>query len=375
MSAEELASWDTAETELVSLSESIERIDRSQRLSAAQSADHAGDKPGDTGEDRDAAVTEDRAFDSFLRRGIEGLSGEERQVMLERRTMSTTTGSEGGFTVPAGFRAKITEKLLAFGGLLSAANLFTTDTGNAVNWPTNDDTSNKGEMIAQNAPVTSADVVFGTKTLGAFTFSSKMVKVPFELLQDSAFDLGSWLPGKLGTRIGRGLADQLAVGVGGGTAPEGLTVGATIGINGSSATGAVTSDELITLIHTVDPAYRAGGNCRFTWHDSTLAAIRKLKDSTNRYLWEPSYQAGVPSLVQGYPYLVDNSMPVMASQAVSIAFGDISAAFTVRQVLGIQAVRLAERYAEYLQVGFFGYARFDSVVDDVAAVKTLKNKT
>ena len=132
-------------------------------------------------------------------------------------------------------------------------------------------------------------------------------------------------------------------------------------------------DDLIDLEHSVDPAYRQSGKCFWVMADSSVKVVRKLKDSQNRPLWEPSLQVGQPSTLNGYGVVVDNGMPAMAANAKSIAFGDIASGLVVRQVAGGQVLRLAERYADYLQVGFLGFGRFDSTIDDSAAVRLYAN--
>src|SRR5690606_3555326 len=125
--------------------------------------------------------------------------------------------------------------------------------------------------------------------------------------------------------------------------------------------------------HSVDPAYRAGGNCRFVFNDATLAELRKLKDEEGRPLWLPVPVPGMPATINGNPYTIDQSMPTVSASGtgVSVLFGDFRAGYVVRQSLDVQMVRLAERYADFLQVGFFGFARLDAVPDDASAVRGL----
>jgi HK97 family phage major capsid protein len=107
--------------------------------------------------------------------------------------------------------------------------------------------------------------------------------------------------------------------------------------------------------------------------DAVLGSIRKLKDTTNQPLWQPSMQAGVPDTILGYPITVNNDMPAMAANAYSILFGDFQRYYIVRQVRDIQMLRLEERYADFLQVGFLAFARYDGTKDDTNAVKAYRN--
>jgi len=318
----------------------------------------------------------DKAFRSWIRGGRDALESRQLEILqkghvdltAEQRALGTG-GSAGGYTIPAGFLAKITETMKLFGGMRQVANVISTDSGNSLPWPTNNDTGNVGVILAENNAMAEQDVTFGQKTLGAFMYSSKMIRVSYQLLQDSAFDLESFLARKLGERIGRIQNTHFTTGAGT-TLPFGVLTGATSGVTTAAPT-AITYGEIVDLIHSVDPAYRSSGQARFMMADSTLALIRKLADSTNRPLWQPDVQAGVPGTILGYPITINQDMPAATATLVPIAFGDFNAGYVIRDVSGIQVRRLEERYAEYLQVAFFAYARADGVADDTAAYRVM----
>lgn len=381
LSAEERVSWDAAETDLTAASEDVERFERQARLDTVQRADVvvADGTRGEpeSGEDRAAAqeVAYREAFQAFTRRGMSGLDNEQRQLLMsnqsEVRAGATSPGSAGGYFIPTETLAKITETMKAYGGLLGAANVITTGSGNPLNWPTSDDTANVGAILAENAQITEQDVALGQKTLGAYTYTSKLVRLSLQLLQDNAFNMDSWLVQKLGERIGRAVAAHLATGTGS-SQPEGLFTNATAGVTGGvSATAVITYNDLVDLQHSIDPAYRMGA--QWAMSDTALKLVRKLADGQGRPLWEPSLQVGVPSSLLGAPVLIDNGIPVPAVAAKSIGYGDINAAYVVRQVAGGQMMRLEERYADYLQVGFFGFMRLDAKPDDASAFRVFKH--
>ncbi|MFF1686075.1 phage major capsid protein [Streptomyces sp. NPDC058254] len=375
LTAEERTSWDAAEADLTAASQDIERLERAARLDTVQRSETVvadggrGESAEDRAEQADAQYRD--AFSVFTRSGMSSLTAEQRQLLMsnqaEIRAGATSPGSAGGYFIPTETLNKITETMKAYGGLLGAANVINTTSGNALNWPTNDDTNNIGAILAENAQITEQDFTLGQKTLGAHTYTSKLVRVSLQLLQDDAFNVESWLSRKLGERIGRAVAAHLATGTG--TAqPEGLFTNAVAGKTG--AAGQVTSityDDLIDVQHSVDPAYRTNG--QWAMSDSALKMVRKLKDGNNLPLWEPSTQAGVPSTLLGSSVLIDNSIPAPGASAKSLGFGDIGAAYVVRQVSGGQLMRLDERYADYLQVGFFGFLRLDAKPDDSSAFR------
>lgn len=372
LTAEERANWDAAEARLTVVSGDIERLNRMAALETidrSQIVTTTGDEDRETGEDKAQRYRD--AFGLYLRGGMEKLSGEQRMLLMDHqvdvRAQSTGVDAAGGFLVPEGFRNSITETMKAYGGILSLATVINTSTGNDLPWPTNDDTSNEGEILGENTAAGEQDVTLGQRKLKAYTFSSKQVKVALQLLQDSAFNLDQWLPGKLGERIGRRVAGALATGTGV-DQPEGITTNTTVGKTG--ATGQTTSiiyDDLVDLEHSVDMAYRA--NARYVMNDSMLKVIRKLKDTQGRPLWVPIPAPGFPATINGFQYTIDNKMPVPAASAKSIVFGDIAKGYLVRQVQDVQMMRLTERYAEYLQVAFLGFSRLDGMIDDAAALR------
>jgi HK97 family phage major capsid protein len=319
----------------------------------------------------------ERSFDAYLRRGMSGLNQEQRGILdrYEARDLSVGTNTAGGYTVPPGFLQRITDSMKAYGGMLEVANIIDTDSGQPLVWPTADDTGNVGAILAENSAAPVQDVTFGQKTLSAFMYTSKMVAVSYQLLSDSAFDLNAWLPEKFAQRLGRAINAHFTTGVGGGTAPQGLvaTGGLTTGKTGATGqTLTVTGDDLIDLIHSIDPAYRSG-NGRFMMNDQSVKVVRKLKDTTGQYLWQPGLQANTPDTILGYPVVINQDMPVMAAGAKSIAFGDFRAAYVIRRVSGVQVKRFDERFADKLQVGFLSYSRYDGTVDDANAAKVYVN--
>jgi HK97 family phage major capsid protein len=142
----------------------------------------------------------------------------------------------------------------------------------------------------------------------------------------------------------------------------------------TAAVAAVTADEIINFYHSLDPAYRMSPNFRMMFNDSTLLAIRKLKDGQNRYLIDGLKDNGATLNIAGIsvPYSINQAVASMATGARFMAAGDFSR-YVVRRVREYQMLRLVERYADYLQVGFIGFSRFDGNLLNTAAVKYMKN--
>lgn len=378
MSAEDEGSWARALADVDQIGAQIETREKTEQLDKrfGEIDEHTKvvDVRGNSADDAGGKYRQ--AYEKWVRAGIPGLDPDQRALLEQNfRALQTDTGAAGGYTVPEAFWAKVTETMKYFGGVRQVAEIVSTTTGANLPWPTNDDTSNTGEILEEGTAVSEQDASFGQKTLAAFTSSSKMIRVSNLLLQDSGVDIEGFLARRVGTRIGRIQNTRLTTGTGA-AQPQGLITGATTGKTTSGAT-AITYTELIDLIHSVDAAYRAGGNCKFMFHDLVLAYLRKIKDDSGgagvgRPLWEPSVQAGVPDSFCGYTYVVNNDMAsTVATTNKTIAFGDFNAGYALRTVAGGSMSRLTERYAEYLQTAFFGYERFDGLVQDASAYKLL----
>jgi HK97 family phage major capsid protein len=278
----------------------------------------------------------------------------------EKRAQSLV-GSEGGFTVPEEFWRALEVSMLEFGGMRQAATVIRTDSGSDLPIPTTNDTSNKGVILAENTQVAEQDVAFGQVVLQAYKYSSKMIRVSVELLQDSAFNLAELLGRMLGERIGRITNDHFTTGTGS-SQPNGLVTASGLGKTGATGqTATVIYDDLVDLQHSVDPAYRA--NARWMFHDLTLAAIKKLKDLDERPLWVPGLAVREPDRILGDPYIVNQSMPQLGTSAKSILYGAIDK-YYIRDVREVTLVRLDERFADYHQVAFLAFSRHDGDLID-----------
>lgn len=286
---------------------------------------------------------------------------------VNTRTLSTHIGASGGFTYGDAFVNSLEMAMLHFGGMRQVADIIRTDSGNTLAYPTANDTSNTGEIIAESTEVSTADPSFGAVNLYAHKYSSKMVKVPVELLEDSAFNIPVILGGMLGERLGRITNTHFTTGDGA-AKPRGITTMSTLGKTTAGAT-AITMDEVIDLIHSVDIAYRTAG-CSFMFKDTTLQLLRKLKDGQGQYLWSAGTQAGEVDRIWGFPYTINNDMPAATSGLKSMLFGQLNK-YKIREVRSIRLRRLVERYAEVDQEGFVAFARYDGVLVDagVAPVK------
>lgn len=359
--------FDTIMSEADKLKERIDREDRAE--AAAKELEEKVERKAakesiSIPEAEDTVEKEQRAFEAWLRNGLSGLDEEQRSIMQnrqanltkEQRALTTGTDASGGFLIPEGFSNQLEKSLKAFGGMREASRVFSTESGNLLPWPTVDDTANVGELLAENTAAAEQDTAYGVINFNAYTYSSKMIKVPVQLLQDSAFDIGAHLNDMLSERIGRITNTHFTTGTGS-AQPNGVVTASSEGVQG--ATGQTTSiiyEDLVDLIHSVDPAYRNGAI--FMMNDSSVKVIRKLKDADGRPLWQPSLQAGTPDSILGFNVVVNQDVAAMAASAKSVLFGDFSK-YLIRDVRGITLLRLSERFAESLQVAFLAFSRHD----------------
>ena len=341
-----------------------------------------GAEGGEGGENRTADQLQEEyrdAFYSMLRAGgdLSAIEPEQRALLrrgfVENRVQNSTTEAAGGYTVPTTLAGYIVSAMKDWGPMYDPGitTEMTTGSGNPFDIPTNDDTGNTAALIAEGADLTddnSGDLVFGEKNLNAYVYATPWLKISFELLQDSEFNLEAFIGGKLGQRLGRIANQRLTVGTGA-NQPNGIVVASTQGLIAASAT-AIASDELINLQHSVNAAYRRSPKCGWMFADLTLAATRKLKDGQGNYLWQMGdVRVGAPDLLLGKPYHVNDDVPAMTAGLRSVLFGDLSA-YIVRKVGAPLIGTVRERF--WPKVGMAGLARFDGELADTAAVKHLR---
>lgn len=292
-----------------------------------------------------------------------------KQLGLTRTAIQTTTTTGGGYTIPRGFMAELEKALLAYGGMWEAARIVKTSKGNVMDWPTVNDTSNKGYRLSEStsAATAAAAVTFGTTPLEAYKYTSGLVQIPAELLEDSEFNLAAEMIPILAERIWRITNEEFTT-ADGSSKPQGVVTGSVYGASSANDT-ALSYDDFVNLEHSVDPAYRRSPKTRFMFHDSVLREAKKIKDSQNMPVWNPGLMAtGAPSTLFGYQYTINQDMAQFwAGNATdndsdkAILFGDFSK-YIIRQVREMRIVRLNERYADLDQVAFAIFMRADGTM-------------
>jgi HK97 family phage major capsid protein len=332
------------------------------------------------GQDNGTAPEYREVFYRMLASGgdVSELSAEDRAVLragvqqgAEFRAQSTSN-TAGGYTVPVELSAQIIRSMLAWGPMYdpAVATEMNTSGGHQINIPTVNDTTVAAVAHTEGTALTDdggSDVTFGQKALNAYAFDTEFVRFSWELSQDSIFNMEQLLGSLLGERLGRIANSQLTTGTGS-SAPNGIVTASSLGVT-AAAVAAVTGDELINLVHSVDPAYRTAPKVGWMFNDSTLSAVRKLKDGDGNYLWQMgNVQQGVPGSLLGYGYRINQAMDSLAAAKKVAVFGDFGKYF-VRKVGSPVIGVMRERF--WPDLGIAGLIRFDGELGDTAAVKHL----
>lgn len=286
-----------------------------------------------------------------------------------KNTLREGTDSEGGYLVPDEFERTLVQALEQATVIRNHAHIITTSSG-----------SHKIPVVASHGSAawldeggqyTESDEVFGQVQLDAHKVGT-IIKVSEELLQDSAFDLESYIVSEFARRIGNKEEEAFLTGNGTGK-PTGIldaTAGGQVGVTTASATG-ITADEVIDLFYSLKAPYRQ--NAVWILNDSTVKAIRKLKNGAGDYLWQPALKDGDVPTILGKPYFTTPYAPEIAAGAKTIIFGDLSY-YWIGDRTGITFKRLNERFADYGQVGFLAYRRLDGKTVLPEAIKILQMK-
>ena len=368
LSAEDAATYDKMEADVVALGKEVERLERQAALD--RELNQPVDKPIT---ERPAAVDG---------KGQTGRASDEYKAAFWRtmraksvphevlNALQVGVESEGGYLAPDEYQRTLIEALEEQNIFRQLAHVISTSSGDR-KIPV---VASKGtaSWIDEEAAYPESDDSFGQVSIGAYKLAT-MLKVSEELLNDSVFDLPSYIAREFARRIGA--AEEEAFFTGNGTGkPTGIlnaTGGAETGVTAASAT-AISMDEVMDLYYSLRAPYRR--NAVFIMNDSTIKAIRKLKNGNGDYLWQPSLTAGQPDMLLNRPVYTSSYMPAIAAGNKTILFGDLGY-YWVADRQGRSFKRLNELYAATGQVGFLASQRVDGKLVLAEAVKVLAQKS
>lgn len=320
------------------------------------------------GGDRPELTAQFRSLASGEIRGLEFRpSADESRGLTEHRALSKGTPTAGGNTVPT-LLGRFYEHLIETATLMDAgATVFNTEAGENIDVPITT-AHGTAALVAEAGVIPQNDPAFGKRTLGAFKYGV-MILVPSELLADTGVDLEGYLARQAGRAVGNAFGAHLITGTGSGQ-PAGLMTLTTLGVTSATGTAGVpTFDNLIDLQHSVIAPYRKSPDAGWLVKDSTVGYLRKLKDTTNRYLWEASLVAGQPDMMLGAPVYTDPNMAATGLNAKSVAYGDLSS-YWCRLVRNVRFERSDDFKFDTDVVAFRCLVRGDGIlVDQSGAVK------
>lgn len=360
LSADETQKYDRIESDVDGFTSTIDRREKqtaAEKMLATSPAEARVSSKALTKAERLDSDEYRNAFDKYLRYGPNALMGDESRALQEG------TNSEGGFLTETILERRLVETLKQVNIMRQLATVIQTSSDR--NIPV-ESTVGTASWTAEEAAYSESDSAFTQVSLSAYKVGTIM-KISDELMQDSVFNMSDYIGRNFGRRIGE-LEEAAFVAGDGSSKPTGATSGASAGVT-AAAVGAVTSNEILDLAYSLKRQYRRNGAWLF--HDSTIKAIRQLKDSNGQYLWQPALTAGEPDTLAGRPVWASYDMPEMATGNIAGLFGDFAMGYIIADRGATSFLRLNELYAANGQVAIRASRRVDGKVVLSEAIKKL----
>jgi HK97 family phage major capsid protein len=360
MSSDETQKYDRIESDVDGFTQTIDRREKqvsAERMLATSPAEARVSNHAMSKAERLDSDEYRHAFEKYLRFGANSLVGDEA------RSLTEGSNSEGGYLTETVLERKLVETLADMNIMRSLASVISTSSDR--NIPV-ESSYGAATWTAEDIAFSENDPVFAQVSLGAYKIG-KIIKISDELMQDSVFDMSSYLGRNLGRAIAE--AEEAAFVAGDGSSkPTGATAGASAGVT-AAGTGAITANEVLDLAYSLKRQYRRNG--QFLFNDSTIKAIRQLKDNNGQYLWQPALTAGDPDTLAGRPVHASYDMPEMTTGLVAGLFGDFKMGYLIADRGATSFLRLNELYAATGQVAVRASRRVDGKVVLAEAIKKL----
>jgi HK97 family phage major capsid protein len=359
LSEEDAAAYDKMEKEVMDYTKSIERLQRQEALD--NKLNQPTTSPVKNNPSKPKGKGGFRATDEYKSSMLTALRTNFRQIS---DVLEEGNDANGGYLVPEEYDRRLIDVLDEENIMRTLGTTITTSGEHKINIAA---TKPAAAWIEEGAAIQFSDATFGQKLLDAHKLHVA-IKITDELLYDNAFNLENYIITQFGKALANAEEDAFLNGDGAGK-PKGLFPDAEVGV--TTSTGSITSDNMIELVYSLKRPYRK--NASFIMNDQTIAALRKLKDNNNNYIWQPSYQAGEPDRLLGYTLHTSAFAPKQAAGAKAIAFGDFS-----YYNIGDRGVRslqeLKELFAGNGMVGYLMKERVDGLLVLPEAVKCLQIK-
>ncbi len=367
LSAEDAAQYERMEQEVVELGHAIDRAERADALERELSASTAS--PLTSRPESRPSQHAGRGSDEYKAAFWSAMRNRGGHFAVQN-ALQIGDDSEGGYLVPDEYERTLVDALQEENRLRTLCKIIRTSSGDRkIPLVASHGTAS---WVEEEGAIPESDDAFGQITIGAHKIAS-MIKVSDELLQDSVFDIANYIATEFARRVGDAEEAAFINGDGSGK-PYGMlhaSNGAAAGVTSASAT-AITADELLDLIYSLKAPYRK--RAVFLMHDSTIKAVRKLKDGNSQYLWQPGMKEGEPDMLLGYRLVTSTHMPTIAADAKPILFGDRTSYWTADRE-GRATQRLKERHPATGQVGFRVTQRVDGRLVQTEGLKCLQMKS
>ena len=366
LSAEDTATYEKMEADVVNLGKEIDRLERQAVLDlelAKPTTTAITNRPSPNQESEKTGRASSEYQAAFWK------SMRSKTSFDVQNALQIGTDSEGGYLVPDEFERTLVQALEEQNIFRQLARVITTASGDR-KIPV---VASKGtaSWVEEEGTIPESDDAFGQVSIGVYKLAT-VIKISEELLNDSIFNLEQYIAREFARRIGTKEEEAFFTGDGSGK-PTGIFAasgGAGVGVT-AAATTAITFDEIMDLYYSLKSPYRR--NAVFVTNDATVKAIRKLKDGNGQYLWQPAVTVGEPDTLFGRPVRTSSYVPTIASGAKVLAFGDFSY-YWVADRQGRSFQRLNELYAVTGQVGFKATQRVDGKLILAEAIKVLQMK-
>ena len=348
------------------------RVEAMESRHASLNSFERSPRPGTVGNGTERSQEErkanfSKAFQQYA------LRGSIHAVDAEVRDLLTTSDATGGALVPQMFSGLLVDALKFYGPIAArVAQKVTDNKGVPMKISYANDTANGLTLLGTEGSTSPSetDPTFVSKILGVDTVTGGLVKVSFQEIQDSSFDLDTFIRQHFTTRYARGLEKVITVGTDsvGTTLPNqptgGLLALATAADTTASLAAGIGWDDLTTAFGALDPAY-IGPDTAWVMNSNTRAYLIGLKDGFGRPYFTPDPTLDGPfQKLLGFDIVLDQAMPNMGANATPILFGDLKKSYMLRTDGQPSILRLNERYADQLEVGFFLYTRVGGITLD-----------
>lgn len=362
LSAEDAATYDKMEADVVALGKEIDRLERQAALDAELNKPINTPITGRPGTPSGEEPKTGRASEAYRKAMLDALRCNFKRVS---NVLEEGVDANGGYLVPDEYDRRLIDGLTEANIMRSLATIITTSGEHKINIAA---TKPAASWIEEGGALTFGDATFSQILLDAHKLHVA-IKVTEELLYDNAFNLEGYILDQFAKALGNAEEDAFLNGDGEGK-PLGIfaaTGGAQVGVTTAGQT--IVADEVINLVYALKRPYRK--NAVFITNDQTLSIIRKLKDDSAAYIWQPSYQAGEPDRLLGYPVYTSPYVPTLASEKPVVAFGDFS-----YYNIGDRGTRsfseLKELFAGNGMVGYVAKERVDGKLVLPEAIQVMK---